>query len=181
MPWPTPPSDAALPGTEYDADTDKPSLARAQLLQLKERVDALSTALKAVIDNGEPVLLSRLLASLPAVGGVATLNRGALTQPVSAQPDAWGNLTLNAAASNVFFIQSGGETFNLTLTNPTPGQTINLRFYVIGTHSAVNVSIPGAKISGAPIPGAGRVNWLVLTYVDASHTRWEGSWLTLDA
>lgn len=171
MPWPTPPSDAALPGTEYDADTDKPSLARAQLLQLKERVDALSAALKAVIDHGEPLAVERLLEAVPAAVGVAVLNRGALTK-ASALTFS-GALVLDARISNFFSVTLTGNA-SVTVTNAEEGQFLTLRVKQDASGNRT-VTVPGARINGAPNATASKVSYLSLAY-NAQDAVLDGTW-----
>ncbi|MFZ5520471.1 MAG: hypothetical protein ACOZD0_04625 [Pseudomonadota bacterium] len=173
MTWPTSaPADTPVPASDYDAATDNPAAARAQLVLLKQRVDELSTALKAVIDNGEPILLSRLLASMPAATGSATLNRGARTAPVTL---TWAEeIVIDCRLSNMFSLTLAGHT-TLTLANAEPGQFITIR---VKQGAAGNQQVylsNNQRIANGPQSAANSFSYLSLVW-DPDDGRFHGAW-----
>lgn len=104
--------------------------------------------------------------------GVSTTTN---TQAFSATP------TFNASQSNYF--EMGAMTANVTsvtISNPTGGQTITIRFKQDGTGGRTVAAPAGAKITGAVGATASASSFLTLTYSTAD-SRWEGSWLNLPA
>ncbi len=109
----------------------------------------------------------------------ATFAKGASTttntQAFSATP------TFDASQSNYF--EMGAMTANVTsvtISNPTGGQTITIRFKQDGTGGRTVAAPAGAKITGAVGATASASSFLTLTYSTAD-SRWEGSWLNLPA
>lgn len=180
MPWPADPNYIALAKTQLDAPGDSPAAARVQLEQLLDAVNALRATVEQLIENGEPVLLSRLLASMPTTTGPAAFNRAGLTVPQAVAAGS-GTASIDATRSNVFYVDGASATsLNVVISGGSDGQTINLRM-AFSHGNTVAYTLPNnTKATGAPVPGNGRINWLCLTYV-ASASRWEGAWLALPA
>lgn len=104
------------------------------------------------------------------ISGVTSFAQG---NPVTVAYAA--TVTVDASLSNIFYIGTLTGPTTLAITNPTDGQTINIRFLQDGTGGRT-VTLPGTvSVNGALITTAGYVDWLILTYV-ASSSRWEGCW-----
>lgn len=87
--------------------------------------------------------------------------------------------TVDASLSN--YHEIGSLTANitsLTITNPTGGQTITIRFKQDGTGSRTVANPTGSKIVGAVTATASTACLLTLTYSTVD-TRWEGAYLGL--
>lgn len=108
-----------------------------------------------------------------ATGGL-TVNGGAVTTPQTVAFSA--TPTFDASKSNVHYL--GAMTANVTsvtISNPSDGQTLNIRFVQDATGSRT-VTLPSSiHATGNPQSAANAVSWLIITYV-ASVTRWEGAW-----
>jgi hypothetical protein len=88
--------------------------------------------------------------------------------------------TFNANLSNVFEF-SGALTANVTsctISNPSNGQTIQIRVKQDATGGRTFAAPSGAKITGSIGATASAASILTLTY-SAMDARWEGSWLNL--
>lgn len=95
------------------------------------------------------------------------------TTPVSVAFSA--TPTFNAQQSNVFYFGTlTGNVTSMTISNPTDGQTIQIRFVQDATGGRTVALPSGAVVSGSINSAANSVTWLVMTYV-ASASRWEGT------
>ena len=96
-------------------------------------------------------------------------NGGAITLPITPTFNAGGTTTVDCSRSNVFaFTMTGGNT-TLAVSNPTNGQTINVRITQDGTGSRLMTAWPsGFKwpggTAGVLSTGANAVDLLVATY-----------------
>ena len=111
MTWPTAPDDSTLPGDQLDNPLDSPAAARAQILATKDRLDAVSGALKAVINHGDP-----MLANLPRAGG-------ALTGAVHTARKSIGATTIDLATGNTFTKTITANTTFAVSNVPASGTT----------------------------------------------------------
>lgn len=118
------------------------------------------------------------------IGGTKTFNTrtshaGAFTPAITVSFST--TPVFNCSSSNVF--EFGALTANVTsvtLSNPTAGQTIQIRFVQDSTGGRTVATPTGAKIIGKLNATASRVSWLILTY-SGTDTRWEGNWLQVPA
>lgn len=128
----------------------------------RSRVTLLSTT-QALVERGSW-----------AGGAVAA---AAYTTPVSVAFSA--TPTFDASKSNVFYL--GSMTANvtaITISNPSDGQTINIRCPQDSTGGRTVTPGSSVRIAGTQGTAANGVAWMCLTYV-LSATKWEGSWMTL--
>jgi hypothetical protein len=113
--------------------------------------------------------------STPALtvnGGAYTITN---TQSFSATP------TFNAALSNVFEMGAlTGNVTSMTVSNPSNGQTINIRLIQDATGSRTVAHPTSSKIAGNMGVTASAASILSITY-SAANTRWEGAWINLPA
>lgn len=87
--------------------------------------------------------------------------------------------TFNANLSNVFELGTmTGNVTSCTITNPSNGQTIQIRVKQDATGGRTFAAPSGAKIVGSVGATASAASILTLTY-SAADARWEGSWLNL--
>lgn len=127
------------------------------------------TAAPASGTNNVCVRYANALTAIPA-GAYSGSSR---TVPVSIAYSA--SVTVDASLSNVFYIGALTGNTVLAITNPSDGQTINIRFVQDATGGRT-VTLPGSvSVVGALITTASYVDWLTLTYVSSS-SRWEGCW-----
>lgn len=99
---------------------------------------------------------------------------GASTDPSSVAFSA--TPTFDARNSNVFYFGTlTGNVTSMTISQPTDGQTIQIRFVQDGAGSKTVALPAGAVVSGSINPAANSVTWLVITWVN-SVSRWEGTW-----
>lgn len=116
------------------------------------------------------------------IGTKSSFNTGALVNPSA--PAHSGTPTFSCQTSNTFL--PAALTSNITavtLTNPTDGQFITIRFQQDGTGGrSINLGNLGAistpVIAGAPATGSLKVSYLNVMY-HAGSNRWEGAWTVL--
>jgi hypothetical protein len=112
--------------------------------------------------------------SFSRASGASLFYGGANTAPVSVAFSA--TPTFNAQQSNVFYFGTlTGNVTSMTISNPSDGQTIQIRFVQDATGSRTVALPSGAVVSGSINSAANSVTWLVMTYV-SSAARWEGTW-----
>lgn len=109
--------------------------------------------------------------------GVLIVSAGAYTstssQVFTATP------TFDARLSNIFEMGAlTGNVTSVTITNPSGGQTITIRFKQDGVGGRTVASPAGSKIVGTMVPTASTAALLTLTY-SVADTRWEGTWTQL--
>jgi hypothetical protein len=109
---------------------------------------------------------------------------GAVAGPVWSAPSSVAfsaTPVFNASASNVLYLAAlTAPVTAFSITNPSDGQTLNIRFVQDATGGRT-VGLPAnVKAFGGPNTSPSRVTWLVLTYV-ASAAQWEGAWQEVPA
>ncbi len=85
-------------------------------------------------------------------------------------------LDLDCSKSNVFEVDTLTANFTLTLSNPTPGQAISIRFQQDSTGNRTVTLPAGSKVDGSLSGFSTRVSWLFLVYSSRA-SRWEGNWM----
>lgn len=84
----------------------------------------------------------------------------------------------DASKSNVHYLAALTTNVSPTISNPTDGQTISIRFQQDATGGRT-VTLPASvHATGGPQAAANSVSWLTITYV-ASASRWEGTWAAI--
>ena len=146
------------------ADTAKPvSTATTTALNLKANL-AGGTAFTGAV-------------TISTAGSLVVASK-ALTTPFTLTYAA--TIAVNSALSNVFYCALTGNVTAFSITNPSDGQTVNIRFAQDATGGRV-VTLPSSvKADGTQLTTASRVAWLSITYV-ASAARWEGGWVSVPA
>lgn len=148
-------------------------------VQISE-VAGLGDELATKAANDEAVKLT----GAQSIDGVKTFtsrskHAGAYTESV--QPVHSATPTFNCAASNVFEpAPLTGNVSSITLSDPVPGQTVQIRFVQDGTGGRTVAAPTGAKVIGSVNTSANRASWLILTYSGRA-SRWEGSWMQVPA
>jgi hypothetical protein len=156
MTWPA--SDVGT--TNSDAGTDSPATARSDLLDLMQKFNQLRNHVTSLMQT--------------------VLNVGAYTPSLAIAFSS--TPSIDASLSNV--VEFGTLTANvtsMTITNPQPGRTINIRVVQDATGGRTVAMPTGAQVSGTPNSAANKVSWLTMIYATnaGGSARWEGSWMLL--
>lgn len=113
---------------------------------------------------------SAVFSTGPTIAG-ATFTGNAQTTPVAAASSS-GTLAIDCNASNVFTVAMTENVGTLTISNPSAGQTINVRFTQDATGGRT-ISWPASfkwagGSAGSLSSGANEVDFLVATYIGTS-------------
>lgn len=173
MTWPT----GDEPTTALDSGTDTPP--RTVFLSLVQKFNLLRAHVSTYMQG--VLVATDAAAARVALGFSATrlVVPGAYTPPI--QPAHSATPTFDCATSNVFEPAALTSSVTLmTLSNPAPGQTVNIRFVQDATGGRTVANPAGSKISGGVNTAANGVSWWVGTY-SARASRWEGAWTQVPA
>jgi hypothetical protein len=124
------------------------------------------------VDTSGTLTIQGTAATKPAL----IANGGAMTLPITPTFNAGGTTTVDCSRSNVHIILMSGGNTTLAVSNPTNGQTINVRITQDGTGSRT-ITWPAAfKWPGGTVPvlstAINAVDLLVATYLSDT-----GNWL----
>lgn len=120
-----------------------------------------------------------IVVSAPDSGVALTVNGAAYTPTMAVAFST--TPTIDASARNAFEIGVlTAPITSLTISNPSPGQTISIRAKQDGTggRGVSGGTLASAKIAGSVATAANTASILTLTY-SLADSRWEGSWLQL--
>jgi hypothetical protein len=141
-----------------------------------------SVAMQTITDADIQNVLAGIFASLNIAGGldigtyfhaVKRAYTDVVTQAFAAA------LAIDASQGNVFEIADlTADVTSLTISNSTPGQHMEISVRQGGAGTYAVASPAGAKVSGAPATGVGRVSKLYLRYSNRDGV-WQGFWVPI--